>query len=139
VKLSAHLAAKFSPFPNKTRNEPFKELPELPIRPSGREQMAQISTIPAQAPVVAEPPTPPAPVTPEERALTRSVSAAVQTVNDAKAAGEGREVTFSVDRATRQPVITNVDTTTKEIVQQWPPAYLLQLAADTNLLPRDSG
>jgi flagellar protein FlaG len=74
-----------------------------------------------------------------ERALSRSVSAAVQRVNDAGYPGDGREVTFSVDQATKRPVIRVVDTSTKEVIQQWPPEYLLQIAAEVDKLTRDSG
>ena len=63
----------------------------------------------------------------------------MQTVNDAGYPGDGREVTFSVDQATKRPVIKVVDTLTKEVIQQWPPEYLLQFAADVRRLTRDSG
>jgi uncharacterized FlaG/YvyC family protein len=65
----------------------------------------------------------------EERAVTRQASAAIQQLNDANYGGNGREVTFSVDRASRLPVIKVVDTTTKEVIEQWPLEYYLQLAA----------
>jgi uncharacterized FlaG/YvyC family protein len=77
--------------------------------------------------------------TPEERALNRTVAIGVQALNEAGYVGQGREVTFSVDPATRRPVVKVVDTATKEVLQQWPPEYLLQLAADTKKLTRDSG
>lgn len=102
--------------------------------------MAQNSITPVQGLASAALPTaPPAIPTSEERALNRSVSAAVQTVNDAGYPGEGREVTFSLDQATKQPVIKVVDTLTKEVIQQWPPEYLHQLAADAQKLTEDSG
>jgi uncharacterized FlaG/YvyC family protein len=102
--------------------------------------MAQIAVAPvvplsSVAPAGATPPIPKA----EERALNRAVSSAVQTLNDAGYPGAGREVTFSFDQATRRPVIKVVETSTKEVLQQWPPEYLLQLAADTKQNPRDSG
>jgi flagellar protein FlaG len=81
----------------------------------------------------------PASPTTEERAFNRSVSAAVETVNNAGYAGDGREVTFSVDQATKRPVIKVIDTTTKEVLNQWPPEYLLQIAADARKLAGDSG
>lgn len=102
--------------------------------------MAQISVTPVQVPAnnelaisVAAPPTS------ESRALNLSLSAAVQTVNEAGYAGNGREVTFSVDQATKQPVIKVIDTTTKEVLRQWPPEYLLQIAADAKKLADDAG
>src|SRR5579863_6923663 len=68
--------------------------------------------------------------TAEERAMNRSVATAAQTVNEANYLGRSRAVTFSVDHSTRLPVVTVVDTSTNEVVEQWPPAYLLQLAAE---------
>jgi uncharacterized FlaG/YvyC family protein len=101
--------------------------------------MAPVSVTPTQALT----PTPvsiaPTSTTTEERALNRSVSAAVQTVNDAGYAGDGREVTFSVDKATKRPVIKVVDTATKEVLNQWPPEYLLQIAADAQKRTGNSG
>ena len=71
-----------------------------------------------------------APVTSgESRALNRAAFTAVQQLNSADYAGDGREVTFSVDRASHRPVIKLVDTATREIIQQWPLEYVLQLAA----------
>jgi uncharacterized FlaG/YvyC family protein len=102
--------------------------------------MAQNSVVPLQALATTAPAiTPRAAPTTEERALNRSVSAAVQTLNDAGYPGSGREVTFSVDHATKLPVIKVVDTSTQKVLEQWPPEYLLQLAADANKLTRDSG
>jgi flagellar protein FlaG len=107
--------------------------------------MAQFSVtpVPVLASSAAASPAPdrstPASSTTEKRALNRSASAAVQTVNAAGYAGDGREVTFSVDQATRQPVIKVIDTSTKEVLHQWPLEYLLQLAAETNKLTRHSG
>src|SRR5579863_2875961 len=80
-----------------------------------------------------------APSTTQSRALNRSVSQAVQTVNEAGYAGDGREVTFSVDQATKQPVIKVIDTATNQVLLQWPPEYLLQIAADAKKLTGNSG
>ncbi len=62
--------------------------------------------------------------------LNRAISAAVGKLNEAGYAGEGREVTFSIDQSTRKTVIKVIDTSTKEVITQWPPEYLLQLAAE---------
>jgi hypothetical protein len=67
---------------------------------------------------------------PADLTLNRAVSAGVRKLNDAGYAGEGREVTFSVDPATKIPVIKVVDTATKEVIEQWPPEYLLAMAAE---------
>jgi uncharacterized FlaG/YvyC family protein len=92
--------------------------------------MGQISVISA-APAVAPEQTTPVVSSAESRALNRAVSTAVQQLNDAGYAGAGREVTFSVDRASQLPVIKVVDATTREIISQWPLEYVLQLAAET--------
>jgi flagellar protein FlaG len=63
-----------------------------------------------------------------QRELTRSVAQAVSQLNESGYAGEGREVLFSVDRSTRLPVVKVVDTTTKEVISQWPPEYAIRLA-----------
>ena len=102
--------------------------------------MAQISVIPEQIPRSTQSALKaPEVTTLEERAQNRAVSAGIQTLNEAGYVGEGREVTFSFDQATRTPIVRVVDTATKEVLQQWPPEYLLQLAADTKKLTRDSG
>src|SRR5690242_5505392 len=100
--------------------------------------MAEIPAVPEVTlgnTTVAKPTPYPAPpsITPtkEERALTRSVADAVQIVNQAGFAGAGREVTFSLDQATKRPIVKVVELATKEVVQQWPPEYLLRLAAET--------
>jgi flagellar protein FlaG len=102
--------------------------------------MAPISEIPEQK-LESNTPAPPVvePIKPGERALTRAVASAVQTLNDAGYAGAGREVTFSLDQATKRPIVKLVDTSTKEVLEQWPAEYLLQLAAEAKKLTRDSG
>jgi|SRR5580658_2360494 uncharacterized FlaG/YvyC family protein len=81
--------------------------------------------------------------TPADRTLNRAVSVAVGRLNETSYAGEGREVTFSLDPATKQPVVKVIDTATKEVIRQLPPEYLLQMAADDSAASgsdgRDSG
>lgn len=81
----------------------------------------------------------PNPGTQEERTLNQSITAAVGKLNEAGILGEGREVQRSIAPGTHTPVIKVVDTQTKEVITQWPPAYLLQLAADLTGKTRDSG
>src|ERR1700723_3341789 len=77
---------------------------------------------------------------PADRTQTRAVAAGVRALNNAGYAGEGREVTFSVDPTTKVSVIKVIDTATKEVIQQLPPEYLLQLAAEIDgHKGRDSG
>jgi uncharacterized FlaG/YvyC family protein len=100
--------------------------------------MAQISIVPPQPAGAAagagislsSNPTNTAP-TKSELEFNRSVSTAVQTLNEIKYAGDGREVTISLDQATRRPVVKVVETATNEVIQQWPSQYVLQLAADS--------
>ncbi len=65
-----------------------------------------------------------------DHTLNRAISAAVGKLNDAGYPGEGREVTFSIDQATKRPVIKVIETSTKEVITQWPPEYLLEMAAE---------
>jgi uncharacterized FlaG/YvyC family protein len=67
---------------------------------------------------------------PEKAAFNRSVATAANAVNQSGILGENREVTFSLDPASRQPVIRVMDIKTNEVITQWPPEYLLQMAAD---------
>jgi uncharacterized FlaG/YvyC family protein len=76
--------------------------------------------------------------TSDERAFNFSVATAVRQVNGAGLAGAGREVTFSIDAATHQPVVKVIDSQTKEVIDQWPPKYLLDLAADNEIQTKDS-
>ena len=69
----------------------------------------------------------------EQAAFNRSVASAAVAVNQSGILGENREVTFSVDQSTHIPVVKVVDTDTKEVIDQWPPEYLLQMAAQTKL------
>lgn len=65
-----------------------------------------------------------------QRAVTREIVGAVERLNELDYAGQGREITFSIDRTTRIPVVKVVNTDTKEVVEQWPAEYVLRLAAD---------
>jgi uncharacterized FlaG/YvyC family protein len=73
-----------------------------------------------------------------ERALVREVSKAVSQLNEAGFAGQGNEITFSIDQATRLLVVKVVNTDTQDVLSQWPAQYVLQLAADNAESARDS-
>jgi uncharacterized FlaG/YvyC family protein len=61
----------------------------------------------------------------------RELRLAVAQVNENGYAGEGREAVFSVDRATKLPVVKIIDSDTKEVINQWPAEYVLRLAQST--------
>jgi flagellar protein FlaG len=67
----------------------------------------------------------------DRRDLALAVSAAVKQLNSAGYGGDGREVVFSFDRATRLPVVRVVDTDTKEVIDQLPTEAALRLADTT--------
>ncbi len=77
-------------------------------------------------------------ISPETRAFNASVTAAVRQLNEAGYAGEGREVSFSFDPASREPVVRVIDIETKEVVTQLPPKYVLDLADDYYSQTKDS-
>jgi uncharacterized FlaG/YvyC family protein len=65
-----------------------------------------------------------------ERAQTKAVASAVQVLNQAGVAGDGREVTFSKDSETKRLVIHVVDKESGKVIVQWPSAYALEMAQD---------
>ena len=67
--------------------------------------------------------------TSEQLAAYREVVAAVSALNQAELLGNNNELTFTMDSETRRPVILIVDKTTKEVLRQVPPDYVLQAAA----------
>jgi uncharacterized FlaG/YvyC family protein len=73
-----------------------------------------------------------------QAAFNRSVASAAGVVNSSGILGEHREVTFAVDPASHHPVVRVIDTDTKEVVEQWPSEYLLQMAAQANPSTGDS-
>jgi uncharacterized FlaG/YvyC family protein len=81
----------------------------------------------------------PSALAPQIRALNQAVSAAVSRLNAGGYLGENREVQHSLAPGTHTPVIQVIDTQTREVITQWPPEYLLQLAAEINAKTRDSG
>ncbi|MDQ6664266.1 MAG: flagellar protein FlaG [Acidobacteriota bacterium] len=84
-----------------------------------------ITTGQAIAPVLA-------PIPAAQAAENRQLIQTVKALNASQFFGENRESTFSVDRATRRPIIRIVDTKTNEVVEQLPAEYLLQLARDAD-------
>lgn len=76
------------------------------------------------------PATAPAPPAPEHVAETRDIVQAVKAVNAASSFGDNNEVSFMLDRNTKLPVIRIVNKDTKEVVEQIPAEYLLQLAQE---------
>lgn len=69
------------------------------------------------------------PVSTEEAAQRRQLLQAAQTVNESGVLGKNQLV-FLLDRQTHRAVIRVVDRTTKQVVSQIPPDYVLRLAQD---------
>jgi flagellar protein FlaG len=70
------------------------------------------------------------------QAANREVIQAVRAVNASGTLGDRNQLTFTLDRRTRRPVITIVNRATNEIVQQIPNEQVLRLAE--NLKQPDS-
>jgi flagellar protein FlaG len=64
---------------------------------------------------------------------TPEIAQAVSAVNDAKIFGSNNEVTFAMDRATRRTVVRLVDKTSRKVIRQIPPEYVLRMAQDLHL------
>jgi uncharacterized FlaG/YvyC family protein len=76
------------------------------------------------------PATAPAPAAPEHVAENRDIVRAVKAANAASSFGDNNEVSFMLDRTTKLPVIRIVNKETKEVVEQIPAEYLLELAQE---------
>ncbi len=68
-----------------------------------------------------------APLTEEQTAARREALQAVQRINAIEALGDGYELTFALDRETRQPLIRIINRRTTEVVRQIPPEEVLNL------------
>lgn len=66
----------------------------------------------------------------QNQAANRDVIQAVRAVNASGKLGDRNEMTFSLDRRTRRPVITIVNRDTNEVVDQIPSEQVLRLAED---------
>ncbi|NWF84574.1 MAG: flagellar protein FlaG [Bryobacteraceae bacterium] len=73
------------------------------------------------------------PLSPQQRLEQVQLVQAVESVNEAELLGQGRELTFALDRQTKKPVLRIVDKETKEIIRQIPPEYVLRLADELKL------
>jgi len=67
------------------------------------------------------------------QAENHQVIQAVRAVNASGKLGEQNELTFSLDRRTRRPVIRIVNRETNELVEQIPNERVLRLAEDLKL------
>jgi uncharacterized FlaG/YvyC family protein len=74
--------------------------------------------------------TAPAPAAPEKVAENRDIVQAIKALNAASSFGDNNELSFMLDRNTKLPVIRVINKDTKEVVEQIPAEYLLQLAAE---------
>jgi uncharacterized FlaG/YvyC family protein len=56
------------------------------------------------------------------------IASAVKTLNDTGTAGAGREFSIAIDAKAKVPVVRIVDSNTREIIEQIPSQYILDLA-----------
>jgi uncharacterized FlaG/YvyC family protein len=66
----------------------------------------------------------------DQVAENREVVRAVKALNGSEMFGEENELMFQRDQATKRMVVRIVNRTTKEVVSQIPPEYVLRLAED---------
>lgn len=64
----------------------------------------------------------------EDEIAVREVVTALHQVNKSELMGEDRQLTFSRDPQTRQPVIQIIDQSTGDVIDQIPSETLLELA-----------
>ena len=70
------------------------------------------------------------PPTAEQVTANRQVVQAVKAVNQSGMLGDNNELMFLMDRQTQRPVIQLIDRSTKEVIRQIPPEYVLLAAED---------
>ena len=70
------------------------------------------------------------PVPAEEMAQRQQLIQAVREVNKSEMLGENNELTFMFDRTTRKAIVRVIDRTTKDVVFQIPPDYVLRMAQE---------
>ena len=63
---------------------------------------------------------------------SRRLIQAVRSLNKSELLGQQNELTYTIDRDTRRPVVKVVDRETKAVLFQIPPSYVLELADRTN-------
>ncbi len=69
-------------------------------------------------------------ITTDERTRRQAIISAVHILNQADAAGPDREITYSIDSATKRLIVSVVDRQTGQVYVQWPDEYALQLAQE---------
>ncbi|MGA2735999.1 MAG: flagellar protein FlaG [Bryobacteraceae bacterium] len=67
-------------------------------------------------------------VSPRWLAENRGMISSIASMDAVELFGAGSELTFALDRDTKQPVVRVVNQHTGEILWQTPPEYMLQLA-----------
>jgi uncharacterized FlaG/YvyC family protein len=65
----------------------------------------------------------------KEREAHQSLAAAVNKLNQSELAGTNREFSISIDPQSRRPIIQIVDSATREVIDQIPSKYILDVAA----------
>ena len=76
---------------------------------------------------------------PEVVAQNRELIQAVKSVNAAEHFGPNAELTFVLDRHTQRPIMRVVNSKTREVIQQIPPEYVLELAKRSPMSTHSSG
>ena len=69
----------------------------------------------------------------EQRAARLKLVQAVHSLNASAAAGASNELTFSIDRNSRRPIIRIVNRETGEVIRQIPGEHVLRAAEDLKL------
>jgi uncharacterized FlaG/YvyC family protein len=78
---------------------------------------------------IVQPVTAPVETVPADQAAeNRDVIRAVKALNGSEMFGEENELTFQRDQVTQRMVVRIINRTTKEVVSQIPPEYVLRLA-----------
>ncbi|MDP2999146.1 MAG: flagellar protein FlaG [Bryobacterales bacterium] len=76
-------------------------------------------------------PTPaPVPFGAEHAAENREIVTAIKSINATELSGSNSELTFVFDRLSKRAVVRLIDKTTRNVIQQIPPEYMLRWAQE---------
>lgn len=70
----------------------------------------------------------PKPIAADQSAQNRELVRAVRTLNNDGSAGKGREFSIFLDPKSHQPVVRIIDAGTREVIDEVPSEYLLEVS-----------
>jgi len=77
----------------------------------------------------------PAPAAQEDPAMNRQIVTAIRALNESELMGPNRQLTYTRDTKTQQPVIRIVERETGDVLDQLPPEAILRMRQELSQTP----